>query len=47
LPVTKAPAENAGLTVLHYDADYERIAELTCQAQRWIVPRQRGLRYTH
>ncbi len=27
-----ACAENAGLTVLHYDADYERIAELTGQA---------------
>jgi predicted nucleic acid-binding protein len=34
-----ACAENAGLTVLHYDADYERIAELTGQAVQWIVPR--------
>jgi predicted nucleic acid-binding protein len=34
-----ACAENAGLTVLHYDADYERIAELTGQAVRWVVSR--------
>ena len=34
-----ACAEKAGLTVLHYDADYERIAKLTGQAVRWIVPR--------
>jgi predicted nucleic acid-binding protein len=33
-----ACAENAGLTVLHYDADYERIAKLTKQPVRWIVP---------
>ncbi len=34
-----ACAENAGLTVLHYDADYERIAKLTGQAVQWVVPR--------
>lgn len=34
-----ACAESAGLTVLHYDADYERIAKLTGQAQKWVVPR--------
>jgi hypothetical protein len=34
-----ACAEGAALTVLHYDADYDRIAELTGQAVRWIVPR--------
>lgn len=34
-----ACAEQAGLTVLHYDADYERIAELTRQAVQWVVPR--------
>jgi predicted nucleic acid-binding protein len=34
-----ACAEGAGLTVLHYDADFERIAELTGQATQWIVPR--------
>lgn len=34
-----ACAEKAGLTVLHYDADYDRIAKLTGQTVRWIVPR--------
>jgi predicted nucleic acid-binding protein len=32
-------AESAGLTVLHYDADYERIAEITGQPTRWVLPR--------
>jgi predicted nucleic acid-binding protein len=34
-----ACAERAGLTILHYDADYERIAKLTKQTVQWIVPR--------
>jgi predicted nucleic acid-binding protein len=34
-----ACAEAAGLIVLHYDADYERIARLTGQATQWVVPR--------
>lgn len=34
-----ACAEHSGLTVLHYDADYERIAELTEQPTQWVVPR--------
>ena len=34
-----ACAERAGLTVLHYDKDFERIAKLTGQAVRWVVPR--------
>jgi predicted nucleic acid-binding protein len=34
-----ACAESASLTVLHYDADFERIAELTGQPVRWVVPR--------
>ncbi len=34
-----ACAELAGLAVLHYDADFERIAELTGQPVQWIVPR--------
>jgi predicted nucleic acid-binding protein len=34
-----ACAERAGLAVLHYDADFERIAALTGQENRWIVPR--------
>ena len=34
-----ACAERAGLTVLHYDADFERIAKLTGQRAQWVVPR--------
>lgn len=34
-----AAAELAGLTVLHYDADFERIAGITGQPTEWIVPR--------
>jgi len=34
-----ACAENAGLTVLHYNADFDRIAELTKQPVQWIAPR--------
>ena len=34
-----ACAERAELTVLHYDADFDRIAELTGQPTQWIVPR--------
>lgn len=34
-----ACAELAGLTILHYDRDFERIAELTGQPTRWVVPR--------
>jgi predicted nucleic acid-binding protein len=34
-----ACAESAGLVVLHYDADFERIGELTGQPTRWIVAR--------
>lgn len=37
--VIAAAAESAGLTVLHYDADFERIAEVTGLAHDWIVPR--------
>jgi predicted nucleic acid-binding protein len=34
-----ACGERAGLAVLHYDADFERIAGLTGQAAQWVVPR--------
>ena len=37
--IIAACAEASGLTVLHYDGDYERIAELTGQEVRWVVPR--------
>ncbi|HLG74049.1 MAG TPA: PIN domain-containing protein, partial [Chloroflexota bacterium] len=32
-------AESRGLTILHYDADFELIAAFTGQPQQWIVPR--------
>jgi predicted nucleic acid-binding protein len=32
-------AESAGLTVLHYDADYDRISQLTGQMTQWVIPR--------
>src|SRR5271165_4749864 len=34
-----ACAEAASLTVLHYDADFDRLAKLTGQSAQWIVPR--------
>jgi predicted nucleic acid-binding protein len=34
-----AAAERAGLTVLHYDADFELIATVTGQPTEWVVPR--------
>jgi hypothetical protein len=34
-----ATAERFSLTVLHYDGDYDRIAEITGQSAEWIVPR--------
>jgi hypothetical protein len=34
-----AAAEAAGLTVLHYDADFEMIAEVAGMAHEWVVPR--------
>lgn len=33
-----AAAELAGLTVLHYDADFDRIEAVTGQACEWVVP---------
>lgn len=34
-----AAAEEHGLTVLHYDADFDRIAKVTGQATQWILRR--------
>lgn len=34
-----ACAEAHGVTVLHYDADYDLIAEVTGQPVEWVVPR--------
>ncbi len=37
--VRKAAAEAAGLTLLHYDHDYDLIAEITRQPTAWVVDR--------
>jgi predicted nucleic acid-binding protein len=37
--IIAAAAELAGLTVLHYDEDFELIASVTGQTHTWIVPR--------
>jgi predicted nucleic acid-binding protein len=37
--VVAAAAEHAGLAVLHYDQDFDRIAEITGQPMEWVVPR--------
>ena len=34
-----AVAEREGLTVAHYDEDYDRIAAITGQPTRWVLPR--------
>ncbi len=34
-----ATAEIEGLTLWHYDADFDVIAEVTGQAAEWVVPR--------
>jgi predicted nucleic acid-binding protein len=36
--VVAAAAEAAGLTLLHYDGDYERIAKVTGQPTEWVAP---------
>jgi predicted nucleic acid-binding protein len=35
--VIAAAAEAAGLTVLHYDDDYDRIARVTRQPMEWVA----------
>jgi predicted nucleic acid-binding protein len=35
--IIAATAEEAGLTVLHYDEDYERIAKVTGQPVEWVA----------
>lgn len=37
--VIAAAAESAGLTVLHYDGDFDIIASVTRQSVEWVVPR--------
>jgi predicted nucleic acid-binding protein len=34
-----AAAEAAGLTIVHYDEEYDRIAAITGQKTRWLAPR--------
>jgi hypothetical protein len=37
-----ATAERYSLTVLHYDGDYDRIAQVTGQPVEWVVPAGTG-----
>ena len=37
--IIAAAAETAGMTVLHYDADFDTIATVTRQDMEWVVPR--------
>jgi predicted nucleic acid-binding protein len=34
-----AVAEREGVTVLHYDSDYDLIAQVTSRPTQWVVPR--------
>lgn len=36
--VFAAAAASVGLTVLHYGADFERIAAVTGQSREWVLP---------
>ena len=37
--IVAAVAERHGVGILHYDEDYDRLAGITGQPTRWIVPR--------
>jgi predicted nucleic acid-binding protein len=37
--IIAAAAERQGYPVVHYDEDYDRIAAITHQPTRWVVPR--------
>jgi predicted nucleic acid-binding protein len=37
--IIAATAEQHGATVLHYDADYDRIANITGQPVEWVAPK--------
>jgi predicted nucleic acid-binding protein len=37
-PLVAAAADARDLSVLHYDADFDRIAAVTGQACEWVVP---------
>lgn len=36
--IIAATAERHGVTILHYDRDFDRIAEVTGQPTEWVVP---------
>jgi predicted nucleic acid-binding protein len=40
--IVAATAAEHGLTVLHYDSDYERLAEVTGIQHEWVAPRREG-----
>jgi hypothetical protein len=40
--IVAAVAERHGATLVHYDEDYDRIAVLTGQPVRWVVPREKA-----
>jgi len=40
--IIAATAAEHGLTILHYDSDYERLGEVSGARQEWIVPRGKG-----
>ncbi|MCY3548426.1 MAG: PIN domain nuclease [Gemmatimonadetes bacterium] len=37
--IIAAAAEHAGMVLLHYDADFDRIAAVTGQSMEWVVPK--------
>ena len=37
--IIAAAAEHAEVVLLHYDADFDRIADVTGQPMEWVVPR--------
>ena len=37
--IIAAAAERAGMVLLHYDSDFDRIASVTGQAMEWVVAR--------
>ncbi|MET8204205.1 PIN domain nuclease [Micromonospora taraxaci] len=37
--IIAATAEQYGATVLHYDADYDRISAVTGQSTEWVAPK--------
>ena len=42
-----ATAAEHGLTVLHYDREFERLSELTGGTHEWVIPPAPGIRCGH